>query len=163
SDGRRVSTSRCFTPASAILSTDSRALSPARSAFCMSCSRRAFKGDDITEPGGLVGRSVQALALQVCARVALQVPLDRGRPLALAFLGGFLVELTPAELGQDPRFLAGALEAAQGRVEVLAFSDSDARHSGALRSKYLALVPRKQTAGQGPAEAGNSSRATAGL
>jgi hypothetical protein len=56
------------------------------------------------------------------------VPFDRGSFLALAFLGGFLVELASAKLGEHTGFLAGSLEAAQGRVEVFAFSYTDARH-----------------------------------
>jgi hypothetical protein len=56
------------------------------------------------------------------------VPFDGRGFLALAFLGGFLVELTASQLGQDTGLLAGAFETAQSRVEVLTFSYSDARH-----------------------------------
>jgi hypothetical protein len=56
------------------------------------------------------------------------VAFDGRRFLALAFLRGLLVKLAPTQLGEDPGFLAGSLEAAQCRIEVLAFSYSDARH-----------------------------------
>src|SRR5690606_24499619 len=71
---------------------------------------------------------VQPLPLHVGAGAALQMPFDRGRALALAFLSRFLVELTPTQLGQNARLLAGALETTQSRVEVLTFSNSYARH-----------------------------------
>jgi hypothetical protein len=56
------------------------------------------------------------------------VPLYCGRFLARAFLGGFLVELTASQLGQNTGLLAGAFETTQSCVEVLAFSYSYARH-----------------------------------
>ena len=51
------------------------------------------------------------------------------RLLTFAFLGWLLVKLTTAELGQHPRFFAGAREPTQGGVEILIFFYSDTRHT----------------------------------
>jgi hypothetical protein len=50
------------------------------------------------------------------------------RLLAFPFLRRLLVEFAPPQLGQDSRLLAGALEAPQGGIEILVFSDANARH-----------------------------------
>ena len=76
---------------------------------------------------GRVG-SVEPLASAGRARIAFHVPLDRGGLLALTLLGRLLVEFAPAELSQDAGLLAGPLEPTQGCVEMLAFSDPNARH-----------------------------------
>jgi hypothetical protein len=55
--------------------------------------------------------------------------LHRGGLLALTFLGRLLVEFTAAKLGEDARFLAGALEAAQSGVEILVLANTNAGHS----------------------------------
>src|SRR5690606_10761348 len=62
------------------------------------------------------------------ARLALHVPLHGGGLLPFPFLRRLLVEFAPPELGQHASFLAGALEAPQGGIEILVFSDADARH-----------------------------------
>src|SRR4249919_4217863 len=76
--------------------------------------------------------SIQALALGDVARGATGLALHRGGGLALAFLRGLLVELALAGLGEDAGLLAGALEAAQGKLERLVFADFDARHTVSL-------------------------------
>src|SRR5262245_17215595 len=127
SSGRRVSTSRCLTPARAMRKTLRRGLSPAFIAACMSSVRRSFSG--MTEASG----SVESTA--PCGRgpeVALHVPLYGRGLLALAFLGRFLVDLASSQLGQHAGLLARSLETAQGRVEVFAFSYTDARHRNSL-------------------------------
>src|SRR5690348_10080468 len=72
-------------------------------------------------------RSVQTLALGDVARDAAGLALHRGGGLALALLGRLLVELALAGFGQDAGLLAGALEAAQGKLERLVLADFDAR------------------------------------
>ena len=63
-------------------------------------------------------RLVHAFALGFLARNTFQVALYGGCLLALAFLCGFLVILATTQLGQNAGFLTGALEAAQGRIEI---------------------------------------------
>ena len=70
------------------------------------------------------------------ARDALHVALHGSGLLAFPFLRRLLVEFAPPELGQDPGLLAGALEAPQGGIEILVFSDANARH----RYLYHCLV-----------------------
>src|SRR5690606_29591445 len=60
--------------------------------------------------------SVQALALGHVAGDATQMTLHRGGALALALLRRLFVELALAHFGQDAGLLAGALEAAQGKL-----------------------------------------------
>ncbi len=54
--------------------------------------------------------------------------LDRGRALALAFLGGLFVELALAHFGQYTGLFTGALEAAQGKFERFVLANFDAGH-----------------------------------
>jgi hypothetical protein len=50
-----------------------------------------------------------------------------GRGLfALAFLGGLLVKLPPADFGQDAGFFAGTFEAPEGGVKIFVFSNANA-------------------------------------
>src|SRR5690606_22687818 len=101
--------------------------------------------------------SVHPLALGDVAGGAAGLALHRGGGLALALLGRLLVELALAGLGQDAGLLAGALEAAEGKLEGLVFADFDAGHLGAR----LRVLPGRQ----GEAAYGNGSplaRATAG-
>src|SRR5690606_3920058 len=72
--------------------------------------------------------SVQALALGDVARRAARLALHGGGGLALALLGRLLVVLALAGFGQHAGLLAGALEAAQGKLERLVFADFDAGH-----------------------------------
>src|SRR3546814_4349168 len=72
--------------------------------------------------------SVQALALGDVARGAARLALHGGGGLALALLGRLLVVLALAGFGQHAGLLAGALEAAQGKLERLVFADFDAWH-----------------------------------
>jgi len=62
------------------------------------------------------------------ARAALHVPLDGGGFLTFALLSRFFVELPTAQLCQNTGLFTGALKAAQGCIEVFAFSNSDAGH-----------------------------------
>src|SRR5690606_21835241 len=71
--------------------------------------------------------SVHPLALGDVARGATRLALHRRGGLALALLGRLLVKLALAGLGQHAGLFAGALEAAQGKLERLAFADFDAR------------------------------------
>src|SRR5579862_3778058 len=54
--------------------------------------------------------------------------LDRRGLFAFPFLGGLLVEFTPAQLGENAGLLARAFETPQGGIEVLILTDTDARH-----------------------------------
>src|SRR5690606_2678021 len=72
--------------------------------------------------------SVEALALGDVARGAARLALHGGGGLALALLGRLLVVLALAGFGQHAGLLAGALEAAQGKLERLVFADFDAGH-----------------------------------
>src|SRR5690606_35716813 len=67
-------------------------------------------------PRGRGSRSVQALALGDVAGGAARLALHGSRGLALALLGRLLVVLALAGFGQDTGLLAGALEAAQGKL-----------------------------------------------
>src|SRR5690606_26526627 len=72
--------------------------------------------------------SVEALALGDVARGAARLALHGGGGLALALLGRLLVVLALAGFGQHAGLLAGAFEAAQGKLERLVFADFDAGH-----------------------------------
>ena len=48
--------------------------------------------------------------------------------LALTLLGRLLVKFATAKLGEDTGLLAGTFEATQGSVEILIFSNTNARH-----------------------------------
>jgi len=54
--------------------------------------------------------------------------LHGGSFLALTLLGRLLVKFATAKLGENTGLLAGALEATQGSVEILIFSNTNARH-----------------------------------
>src|SRR3984885_8597501 len=70
-----------------------------------------------------------AAAAHVLARQTLQMTLHRSGLLSLTLLGRLLVEFTSTKLGEDTGLFAGALEAAQGGVEILVFADTNAGHS----------------------------------
>jgi len=57
------------------------------------------------------------------------VTLDRGGALALALLGRLFVELALAHFGKNTGLFAGALEAAQGKLERFVFANFDAGHT----------------------------------
>jgi hypothetical protein len=57
------------------------------------------------------------------------MPFYRGGLFSLTFLGGLLVEFTSPKLGEDARFFAGTLEAAQGGVKILILANTNAGHS----------------------------------
>jgi len=84
---------------------------------------------------------VQALTAGDVARNLLQLALDRGSALALAFLARLLEELVLAHIGQHTGFFAGALEAAQGNFEGFVFADADSRHKVKL-ALYAGLGPK---------------------
>src|SRR5438105_2629191 len=106
----RSSTSRCLIAASASRMVASRSLSPARIALFMSSVRRSLSAIACAAPLTGVAHAV--------ARHTLHVALDGRGLLALALLGGFLVELAPAQLGENAGLLTGALEAPQGGIDV---------------------------------------------
>jgi hypothetical protein len=56
------------------------------------------------------------------------VAFHGGGLLALSLLRRFLVEFAATQLGEHAGLLAGAFEAPQCGIEVLAFSNSNARH-----------------------------------
>ena len=75
--------------------------------------------------------SVHARRARAAAHIAgdaLHVALHGGGFLAFPFLGGFFVEFAPPEFSQHPGLLASALEAPQGGIEILVFSNPNARH-----------------------------------
>jgi hypothetical protein len=49
--------------------------------------------------------------------------------LALSLLSGLFVKFPASKLGQYARFLAGPLEAAQGGIEILVLTNTNAGHS----------------------------------
>jgi hypothetical protein len=59
---------------------------------------------------------------------ALLVALERCGFLSFPLLRGLFVEFTPAKLGQNAGFFAGALKSAQCGIEIFIFTDSDAGH-----------------------------------
>src|SRR6185503_16045539 len=61
--------------------------------------------------------------------------LDRGGELPLSLRGRLLVILASAQLGEQPRLLDGALEAAHGHFEGLVFLDAYGRHSASWISE----------------------------
>src|SRR5207237_597166 len=97
-----------------------RSLSPDRIARFMSSVMRSLSAIACAAPLTGVAHAV--------ARHTLHVALDGRGLLALALLGGLLVELAPAQLGENAGLLTGALEAPQGGIEVLILTNSNARH-----------------------------------
>jgi len=65
---------------------------------------------------------------------ALVSAFDRGGKLAFAFGGGFLVKLSGAQLGKQPGFFYGTLEAAHGYFKRLVFLNFDSGHEDAILS-----------------------------
>src|SRR5690606_20563973 len=102
---------------------DKKPATLARAGFVEVLLRRAGAPAEGSAPA-----SVQALALGDVARGAARLALDGGGGLALALLGRLLVVLALAGLGEDAGLLAGALEAAQGKLERLVFANFDAGH-----------------------------------
>ena len=95
---------------------------PAFSAALMSSasfSASAKDRDVLIEPFPASGRS----------EIALHMAFDGGGLLAFTFLRRFFVVFAPPQLGQDAGLFTGSLEPAQGRIEMLTFSDSDAGHA----------------------------------
>src|SRR5690606_23914108 len=86
--------------------------------------------------------SVEALALGDVARGAARLALHGGGGLALALLGRLFVVLALAGFGQHASLLAGALEAAQGKLERLVFADFDAGHRNLCGLEAPAGRPR---------------------
>jgi hypothetical protein len=66
------------------------------------------------------------------------MPFYRGGLLSFTLLGGFLVEFTPPQLGEDARLFTGTLEATQGGVKILILANTNAGHSDL---KWLARPP----------------------
>src|SRR5262249_27007400 len=115
----RSSTSRCLMAARMRRIAASRSFSPERIAVFMSSVMRSFRVMALRPRGS---RAFTA------ARRTLEVTLHGRSLLALALLRGLLVELPTAQLRKDAGLLAGALETAQGDVEVFILADADARH-----------------------------------
>jgi hypothetical protein len=63
------------------------------------------------------------------------VALHGSRFLALTFLGGLFVEFAASQLGQYSCLFASTLEAPQGGIEILVFSNPNARHKTSLNPK----------------------------
>src|SRR5437667_5317146 len=116
----RSSPSRCLIAASASRMVASRSLSPARIALFMSSVMRSLSAIACAAPLTGVAHDV--------ARHTLHVALDGRGLLALALLGGLLVEVAPAHLGENAGLLTGALEAPPGGLEVHILPNSNARH-----------------------------------
>lgn len=100
--------------------------------------------------GGTSGAagSVQTFAAIDFEGRAFQLAFDCCGLLAFAFLGGLLVILSPPHLGQDARFLAGALETPQCGVKMLVFSGANAGQTlflGAKKTGATAGIGRKYT------------------
>ena len=79
---------------------------------------------------------------------AFQLAFNRCSFLALAFLGGLFVILSPPHLGQDAGFLAGALETPQCGVKMLVFSGANVGQTlflGAKKTGTTAGVIGKYT------------------
>src|SRR5262245_5224533 len=123
----RSSTSRCLMAACKRRMTARRSFSPDRIAVFMSSVMRSLS---VIE--GLVIRrsgSARTRTRRVIARaVALEVTLHGGSLLALTLLRRLFVEFAAPKLRQHARFFARALETAQGGIEILVFTHSNARH-----------------------------------
>src|SRR4051812_15237111 len=127
SSAMRSSTSRCLMAACKRRMTARRSFSPDRIAVFMSSLMRS-----LSVIGALFfeeGASARARTRRVITRaVALEVPLHGGSLLALTFLRRLLIEFAAPKLRQHARFFARALETAQGGIEILVFTHSNARH-----------------------------------
>src|SRR5690554_4752010 len=164
SSSMRSSTSRCLMAALTRRITPRLALSPPFMAAFMSSVRRCLRliwnspvastqeagdaracrlqGNDHDRGAGRrQAGSVHALALGNVARGATRLALHRRGGLALALLRRLLVILALAGLGQDAGLLAGALEAAEGKLEGLVFADFDAGHWESLGSGCAGFPP----------------------
>src|SRR5690606_23878216 len=131
---RRITARRSFSPAfiAAFMSSVSCCLRLIGVSSGISESQKREKPATLARAGfrSQPSRSVQALALGDVARGAARLALHRRGGLALALLGRLLVELALAGLGQHACLFAGALEAAQGKLERFVFADFDAGHRG---------------------------------
>ena len=76
-------------------------------------------------PGSLL---VHACAPHDQSRLPFHVSFDGGGSLAFSLLGRLLVIRASTQFGEHTRFLARALEAPQGGIEVLTFSYTNAWH-----------------------------------
>src|SRR4029077_1597220 len=99
-------------------------------------------GDAILQRHG--ARKSLAGAAHAVAGDALHVALDGGGLLALALLRGLLVELAPAQLGENAGLLAGAFETPQGGVEVLILTDTNARHRNLKSLIAMEIKPSRR-------------------
>ena len=72
---------------------------------------------------------------------ALHVALDGGGLLAFPLLRGLFVEFAPAQLGENAGLLAGALETAQGGIEILVLTNTNARHRNLKSLIGLGILP----------------------
>src|SRR4051812_44321666 len=121
----RSSTSRCLMAACKRRMTARRSFWPDRIAVFMSSVMRSLSViEKAGEPGSARTRTRRVLA----RAVALQVPLYRGRLLALTLLRRLLIEFAAPKLREHARFFARALKTAQGGIEILVFTHSNARH-----------------------------------
>src|SRR5262245_45113773 len=136
------STSRCLIAASSRRIAERRCASFAFIAAFMSSVILAFRVMAIRRPSleaaraGRVTRSsprfspaiLVELRGQGLAAQALVVALHCGSELSLAVSRGLFVELPGAQLGEQPGFFHGPLEAAQRHFEGLVFLDAYGRH-----------------------------------
>src|SRR5687767_11523184 len=99
-----------------------RSFSDALMAAFMSSVMRSLSVTNRGSVGALAGSRRQVPG------AALLVPLDRGGLLAFPLLRGLLVEFPASQLRQHAGLFAGALEPAQGGIEVLVLTHADAGH-----------------------------------
>src|SRR3954464_15617232 len=118
----RSSTSRCLMAACKRRMTARRSFSPDRIAVFMSSVMRSLSV--------IAGASsARTRTRRVFTRaVALEVTLHGGSLLALTLLRRLLIEFAAPKLRQHARFFARALKTAQGGIEILVFTHSNARH-----------------------------------
>src|SRR5690348_9406525 len=91
--------------------------------------KRRFLSEAPRLEASLSQLSIETSAAGGLAGQLLHVALHGRGLLALALLGRLLVELAAAQLGHHAGLLAGALEAAQGGIEMFVLFDTHAGHS----------------------------------
>src|SRR4029079_11734332 len=120
--------------------------------------RRKREPDSCGDEGlVLSGRTRTSATAADIAGGALHVALHGCGLLAFPFLCGLLVEFAPPQLGQDTRLLAGALEAPQGGIEILVFTDANARHMNLYEFRDLAFRRAYSEGSIGPGQAFESA------
>ena len=171
SSSTRSSTSRCLIAACSMRIVPRRSFSPARIADFMSSVIRSLReAVVIVMVLGRARSTAAALTLAVeraagseiadargrseVAGAALLVALHGGRLLALTLLRRLLVEFAATKFRQHAGLFTRTLEAAQGGIEILVFTDADAGHrnlgqynwpAGGLGASHRNVVGRQPT------------------